>query len=107
MFGHCGLTHHRNVHRKAEFRMHDRHEMHKTCGERTMADEKPRNPDDLLTPKQVEEQYGFSANTLSTWRAKRYGPKFCQPGGIGGKVMYRRRHMDEFIDSWTVETRVS
>lgn len=40
---------------------------------------------DALTPRQLEEQTGFTTNTLATWRSRGTGPKFHK---IRGRVYY-------------------
>ena len=50
---------------------------------------------DYLTPKELVERWRNSVNirTLANWRSSGQGPKFVK---IGGRVVYRARHVEEY-----------
>lgn len=58
----------------------------------------------LLTPRQVEAEYGFAEKTLANWRWMGRGPKYSKLSpGKGGPVRYLR----EDIESWLRECAVT
>jgi len=61
--------------------------------------------DELLTPKQVEAEYGFHPRTLAQWRWMDVGPDFIkQSPGRGGRIKYRRSALEAWLESVTVRT---
>lgn len=61
--------------------------------------------DDLLTPKEVHAEYGFSPQTLAKWRWMDMGPDYIkQSPGKGGRIKYRRSSLERFLDAHTVQT---
>lgn len=61
--------------------------------------------DELLTPKQVEAEYGFHARTLAQWRWMDLGPEYIkQSPGRGGRIKYRRSAIEAWLDALTVKT---
>lgn len=61
--------------------------------------------DELLTPKQVEAEYGFHPRTLAQWRWMDVGPDFIkQSPGRGGRIKYRRSAIEAWLESVTVKT---
>ena len=50
---------------------------------------------DLLTKKDVEEDYGIPVSTLSYLRHTRRGPR---SGLVAGRVLYRRGDVERWID---------
>lgn len=50
----------------------------------------------LMTMKEVSEEIRIPVNTLRFYRHKGEGPKSAL---IGGKVMYRREDLEEWIDA--------
>lgn len=67
-------------------------------------DESPTpRQDDLLTPKQVEREYGFDVQTLANWRWMGTGPNYIKrTPGRGGRVYYRRSAVERWLDAHTV-----
>lgn len=59
--------------------------------------------DELLTPKQVEAEYGFHARTLAQWRWMDIGPAYIkQSPGRGGRIKYKRSVIEAWLDALTV-----
>jgi hypothetical protein len=60
--------------------------------------------DQLLTPKQVQAEYGFSAQALANWRWMGVGPKYIKTTpGRSGRVKYRRSAIEAWLDAQTVQ----
>lgn len=60
--------------------------------------------DELLTPKQVHADYGFSPQTLANWRWMGLGPAFIKTTpGKGGRIKYRRSAIEQWLDAQTVQ----
>lgn len=59
--------------------------------------------DELLTPKDVHTDYGFSPQTLANWRWTGTGPDYikCSPGR-GGRIKYRRSAFERWLQEQTV-----
>lgn len=59
----------------------------------------------LLTPKQVQSEYGVSAKTLANYRWQGIGPCYVKahPGKYG-RVKYRRSAVEAWLDGQTVQT---
>lgn len=61
--------------------------------------------DELLSPKQVHELYGFSPQTLANWRWCGNGPSYIKTSpGRSGRVRYRRSTVDAWLEAQTVQT---
>ena len=52
--------------------------------------------DELLSTKQMEEQYGFNAGTLRYWRHANQGPASFTLGPRG-RLVYRRSEVERWI----------
>lgn len=60
--------------------------------------------DELLTPKEVHADYGFSPQTLANWRWCGTGPDYIkQSPGRGGRIKYRRGRIEAWLDAQTVK----
>ncbi|WP_030323185.1 helix-turn-helix transcriptional regulator [Streptomyces flavochromogenes] len=61
--------------------------------------------DQLLTPKQVQAEYGFAPPTLANWRWMGQGPEYIkQTPGKGGRIKYRRSAIEAWLQAQTVQT---
>ncbi|MFE1127749.1 MULTISPECIES: helix-turn-helix transcriptional regulator [unclassified Streptomyces] len=61
--------------------------------------------DDLLTPKQVEAEYGFKPQTLAQWRWMNLGPDYIkQSPARSGRIKYKRSAIEAWLDAQTVRT---
>lgn len=61
--------------------------------------------DELLTPKQVQAEYGFEVRTLAQWRWMNLGPNYIkQSPGRGGRIKYKRSAIDAWLEALTVKT---
>ncbi|MBT2488798.1 helix-turn-helix domain-containing protein [Streptomyces sp. ISL-96] len=59
--------------------------------------------DELLSPKQVQADYGFSAQTLANWRWTGIGPAYIKTSpGKGGRIRYKRSAIEKWLDERTV-----
>ncbi|AIV35929.1 MULTISPECIES: helix-turn-helix transcriptional regulator [Streptomyces] len=59
--------------------------------------------DELLTPRQVHAEYGFSLQTLANWRWCGTGPNYIKTSpGRGGRIKYRRSHIEAWLTAQTV-----
>lgn len=59
----------------------------------------------LLTPRQVEAEYGLRVPTLAQWRWMGLGPDYIkQTPGKGGRIKYKRSAIEAWLDSCTVQT---
>ncbi|MES9804971.1 helix-turn-helix transcriptional regulator [Streptomyces cinereoruber] len=59
----------------------------------------------LLTPKQVQAEYGFSTQTLANWRWLEQGPDYIkQTPGKGGRIKYKRSAIESWLTQHTVRT---
>lgn len=57
----------------------------------------------LLTPREVEAEYGFSSEALRNWRSMGEGPDYIkQSPGRGGRIKYRRSAIEAWLDARTV-----
>jgi predicted DNA-binding transcriptional regulator AlpA len=62
----------------------------------------------LLSPAEVEAEYGFPVATLKYWRYLNQGPKYMKTSeGPGGSVLYRRSEIETWIDEHTVQTQAA
>ncbi|MFJ6438678.1 helix-turn-helix transcriptional regulator [Streptomyces sp. NPDC091416] len=57
----------------------------------------------LLSPKQVRAEYGFSEQTLATWRWMGTGPDYIKTSpGRSGRIKYKRSAIEKWLDERTV-----
>ncbi len=68
------------------------------CGETTRLNRPKRK---LLSPKDVEYEYGLTRKTLAYWRMEGMGPPFSNCGKL---VYYEREELDKFIASTKIHT---
>src|ERR1044072_267429 len=62
--------------------------------------------DELLTPKQVYADYGFSPQPLANWRWCGMGPTYIkQTPGRGGRIKYKRSAIEQWLAERTVQNR--
>ncbi|BDD73010.1 MULTISPECIES: helix-turn-helix domain-containing protein [Streptomyces] len=58
---------------------------------------------DLLTPRQVQTEYGFSPQTLANWRWSGTGPDYIKTSpGRGGRIRYRRSRIEAWLSAQSV-----
>ncbi|MDX3519271.1 helix-turn-helix domain-containing protein [Streptomyces scabiei] len=58
---------------------------------------------ELLTPKQVRDTYGFSVQQLAHWRWMGTGPSYIKTGeSKAGRIKYRRSAIEQWLDERTV-----
>lgn len=61
-------------------------------------------PEQLLTPRQVEQEYGFRRQTLAQWRWMGLGPDYIKLSpGRGGRIKYKRSAIEAWLESVTVK----
>lgn len=61
--------------------------------------------DELLSPKEVHADYGFSPQTLANWRWTGTGPDYIKTSpGRGGRIKYRRSTIEGWLSAQTVKT---
>lgn len=60
--------------------------------------------DDLLTTKQVCEQYPFNEGTLRFWRSTNQGPASFSLGSRG-RIVYRRSEIERWLAEQESATR--
>jgi len=59
--------------------------------------------DELLSPRQVGIDYGFSVQTLANWRWTDQGPDYIKTSpGRGGRIRYKRSAIERWLDERTV-----
>jgi predicted site-specific integrase-resolvase len=59
--------------------------------------------DELLTPRQVQAEYGFSTQTLANWRWMGQGPAYIKTTPArAGRIRYRRSAIEDFLNAQTV-----
>lgn len=59
--------------------------------------------DELLTPRQVHTDYGFSPQTLANWRWIGQGPDYIKTSpGRGGRIKYKRSAIERWLNERTV-----
>ncbi|PWS43886.1 DNA-binding protein [Streptomyces sp. ZEA17I] len=75
-----------------------------------MADKtSPQSPgqpirDELMSPKEVQAEYGFTAQTLANYRWQGLGPAYIKVGpGRSGRIKYRRSSVERWLNDQTVE----
>lgn len=60
--------------------------------------------DELLSPKQVQIEYGFSPQTLANWRWMGMGPDYIKTTPArAGRIRYRRSAIERFLAAQTVQ----
>ena len=55
--------------------------------------------DQPLTRDQAARYLGVSRSTLSSWAARKVGPRYSRSGRVRGRVWYRVRDLDAFVES--------
>ena len=55
----------------------------------------------LLSPKEIQQEYGINKRVLEHWRLQGVGPAFTN---IGRRVFYDRAAFDKFVTSGCVQT---
>ncbi|MFH9293834.1 MULTISPECIES: AlpA family transcriptional regulator [unclassified Streptomyces] len=61
--------------------------------------------DELLEPKRVHAEYGFTAQTLANWRWMGIGPDYIKTSpGRSGRIRYRRSVIEAWLNAQTVNT---
>lgn len=55
-----------------------------------------------LTREQAAEYLGMSPVTLACWAARGYGPAYCRSGNTRGRVWYRTRDLDAWLEQRSV-----
>jgi hypothetical protein len=58
------------------------------------------NPSDLLTEQSAADHVNLAAGTLRQWRYLGQGPAYIKLNG--GRIRYRRRDLDAWLDAQTV-----
>lgn len=62
--------------------------------------------DELLSPRQVDAEYGIPYLTLQGWRWRGIGPAYIKmSSGRGGRIKYRRSVIETWLDTQTVTPR--
>lgn len=60
--------------------------------------------DELLTPRRVHEEYGFSPGTLANWRWQGLGPAYIKTTPKkAGRIKYRRSDIEAWLRAQTVD----
>ncbi|MEU2625861.1 helix-turn-helix domain-containing protein [Kitasatospora sp. NPDC007106] len=58
---------------------------------------------ELLSPREVHAAYGIAPQTLANYRWRGVGPDFIKlTPGRGGRIRYRRRDVEKWLDAQTV-----
>jgi hypothetical protein len=57
---------------------------------------------ELLTPRQVQDEYGFKVSTLANWRWTGTGPDFIKTTGRSGRIKYKRSAIEAWLDAQTI-----
>nr|WP_197972270.1 helix-turn-helix domain-containing protein [Streptomyces gossypiisoli] len=55
-----------------------------------------------MTPRQVQDEYGFKVSTLANWRWTGTGPDFIKTSGVSGRIKYKRSDIEAWLDAQTV-----
>ncbi|MFJ3617690.1 helix-turn-helix transcriptional regulator [Streptomyces iakyrus] len=59
--------------------------------------------DQLLSPKQVHDEYGIALQTLANYRWQGIGPAYVKTNpSRAGRVKYRRSAIEAWLDAQTV-----
>lgn len=62
--------------------------------------------DVLMTPRQVEAEYGLPVQQLANWRWAGAGPNYIKTTPArSGRVKYRRSAIEQWLNEQTVSTR--
>ncbi|MFG2299424.1 helix-turn-helix transcriptional regulator [Actinacidiphila glaucinigra] len=60
--------------------------------------------DTLLTPRDVQTEYGFKPATLAQWRWMGTGPDYIKISpGKGGRIKYKRSAIEAWLTAQTVQ----
>ncbi|WP_343041052.1 helix-turn-helix domain-containing protein [Streptomyces typhae] len=58
----------------------------------------------LMTPAEVEEEYGIAVQTLANYRWQGVGPAYVKKTpGRSGRIVYRRAAIEAWLDAQTVQ----
>ena len=61
--------------------------------------------EELLNPREVHRDYGFSPETLANWRWAGRGPAYIKTSpGRGGRIKYKRSAIEQWLAERTVQT---
>ena len=61
--------------------------------------------DPLLSPREVQAEYGFSPQTLANWRWTGVGPDYIKTSpGRSGRIRYTRSAVEAWLNAQTVQT---
>ncbi|MFJ3719069.1 helix-turn-helix transcriptional regulator [Streptomyces sp. NPDC090057] len=61
-------------------------------------------PEELLTPKQVRAVYGFSEQSLASWRWMGTGPDYIKTSpGRSGRIKYKRSAIEAWLEARTLK----
>jgi predicted DNA-binding transcriptional regulator AlpA len=55
-----------------------------------------------LSPRDVEQEFGFAIRTLEKWRGESKGPPWIQTGRL---VRYRRTDIEAWLDANTIRPK--
>lgn len=58
-------------------------------------------PEAFYSPEQLSKITEIPLQTLSNWRAKKFGPEFCK---LGARVLYKGQAVLDYLESTTVIT---
>ncbi|WP_435270614.1 DNA-binding protein [Streptomyces sp. 1222.5] len=59
--------------------------------------------EELLTPKQVEAEYGFRVQRLAQWRWMGLGPDYIKTTPTKcGRILYRRSAIERHLEAQTI-----
>lgn len=74
-----------------------------TCNACSEKRKRDHVPDELLTPTQVEDEYGLPKQTLANWRWSGLGPAYIKTSPArAGRVLYRRSTFEAWLAAQTV-----
>lgn len=58
---------------------------------------------ELMSPREVHSAYGIAPQTLANYRWQGMGPAFIKlTPGRGGRIRYRRRDVEKWLDAQTI-----
>ncbi|GAA2346774.1 helix-turn-helix domain-containing protein [Streptomyces kunmingensis] len=58
----------------------------------------------LMTPRQVQAEYGIAPQTLANYRWQGLGPAYVKTTpGKSGRIKYRRSAVESWLDAQTVQ----
>lgn len=55
------------------------------------------------TRAEAARRLGFSVATLARWSVQKRGPRFSRTGDVRGRVIYRERDLQAWLDARTQE----